>query len=779
MCSKTHNIDQPPFIFFSIISACRMFPVFFPAGSYVLFVFKSKKMKKVSVLAVCLAISAVAYAKEPEGVDSLKIARDIPLDEVVVTATKVTKETPVAYSEISQKELNRRNDGQGIPFQILQLPSVIMTSDAGTGIGYSGFRIRGTDANRINITLNGVPMNDSESHTVFWVNMADIASSIDNVQIQRGAGTSTNGVAAFGATVSLQTEKPDLKPYAEYSVSAGSFGTLRHTAKGGTGLIGNHFVFDARYSDIQSNGYIDRAKANMHSYFASAAYYGQNTLIRFQAFGSGEKTYQAWNGVPSDMLKTNRTYNSCGEYSDNKVTKYYDNQTDNYWQRHYHLTASQRLSDLWNMNITLHYTQGEGYYEDYKAKAKYKSYKLPPFVTPEGKTLKKSDLVRRKWLDNDFYGAIYSANYHSEKLQFSLGGAINRYDGDHFGRVIWVKQANVLPMPDYEYYRNRGDKLDYNVYAKATYRVLPSVSVYADMQYRGIDYSIKGSDDKAGENVNIEKNWNFFNPKAGMHFRQGDHNAFASFSVAHREPNRDNFTEAGPNERPRHETLFDYEAGYSYTHPRFHAGVNLYFMDYKDQLILTGKISEIGEALTSNIKDSYRMGIELTGGIKITSWMNWNGNLTLSRNKIKGFTENISVYDADWNYIREDHNNLGTTDIAFSPDLIANSMFDFVWKGFSASFNSHFVGRQYIDNTSSRDRSIDPYFVNSLRIGYAFTPRFMKEVSIDVTINNLFNEQYETNAWVYSAIVDGKRYKEDGYFTQAGTHAMARVTFKF
>ncbi len=736
-------------------------------------------MKKVSVLAALWAASAVVYGKQPEGIDSVRIVRDIPLDEVVVTATKVNKETPVAYSEISQKELSRRNDGQGIPFQLLQSPSVIMTSDAGTGIGYSGFRIRGTDANRINITVNGVPMNDSESHTVFWVNMADIASSVDNIQIQRGVGTSTNGSAAFGATVALQTQKPDLKPYAEYALSVGAFGTVRHTAKGGTGLIGNHFVFDARYSDIQSDGYIDRARADMHAYFVSAAYYSTNTFIRFQTFGSGETTYQAWNGVPSYLLKTNRTYNPCGEYSENDVTKYYDNQTDNYWQQHYHLTGSQRLNDFWNMNLTLHYTPGKGYYEDYKAGAKYKSYKLQAFVTPERTLLTKSDLVRRKWLDNDFYGAIYSANYRSEQLQFSLGGAINRYDGDHFGRVMWVKQANALPMPDYEYYRNRGDKLDYNVYAKATYRVLPALSAYADLQYRGIDYSIKGSDDKAGDHVDIQKNWNFFNPKAGLHFQKDSHNAFASFSVAHREPNRDNFTEAGPNEQPRHETLFDYEAGYTFTRPRFHAGINLYFMDYKDQLILTGKISEIGEALTSNIKDSYRMGIELTGGIQITSWLNWNGNLTISRNKIKHFTENISVYDADWNYLREDRNNIGTTNIAFSPDLIANSIFDFAWKGFSASFNSHFVGRQYIDNTSARDRSIDPYFVNSLQVGYTFMPRFMKEIRVDVTVNNLFNEQYETNAWVYSAIVDGKRYKEDGYFTQAGTHAMARVTFKF
>lgn len=735
-------------------------------------------MKKVFLLISLFSIlGAQAQTKSP--IDSLDFSKDISLDEVVVTATKVNKGTPVAYSELKKEDLNRLNDGQGIPFLILQSPSVIMTSDAGTGIGYSGFRIRGTDANRINITVNGVPMNDSESHSVFWVNMPDFASSVDNIQIQRGAGTSTNGAAAFGATVAMQTQKAELKPSAEYSISAGSFGTVKNTVKFGTGLIHDHFVFDARYSNIRSDGYIDRADANMHSYFASAAYYGANTLIRFQTFGSIEKTYQAWTGVPSYLLDTNRTYNPCGEYEENGETRYYDNQTDNYQQQHYHLTASQRINDQWNMNATLHYTHGAGYYEDYKENAKFKSYKLSPYINATGDTVSKTDLVRRKWLDNDFYGIIYSANYRGEHLQFSTGAAINRYDGDHFGRVMWAKYSNSLPQPDYEYYRNRGDKLDYNVYAKANYQFHPYWNGYLDLQYRGIQYSIEGSDDKAGDNVDIDKSWNFFNPKAGINFQKNGHNAFASFSVANREPNRDNFTEAGPNERPVHETLYDYEAGYGFSHSRFHIGANLYFMDYNNQLILTGKISEIGEALTSNIKDSYRMGIELTGGVQIARWLDWSGNVTWSRNKIKNFTESIEVYDADWNYIGEEQNKLGTTSIAFSPDIIANSMFNFSWKQFNASFNSQFVGRQYIDNTSCKDRSIDPYFVSNLRIGYVFKPKFMKEIALDVTINNLFNEKYETNAWVYSAMVGGERYKEDGYFTQAGTNAMARVTFKF
>ncbi len=740
-------------------------------------------MKRIWIVCAGAMLAASAGAKEDQPADTTKLSlKDISLDEIVITATRASKETPVAYSDLAKEELQRKNDGQGIPFLISQSPSVIMTSDAGTGIGYAGFRIRGTDANRINITLNGVPVNDSESHTVFWANMADIASSLESIQIQRGAGTSTNGAAAFGATVAMQTEKPALQPSAEYSVSAGSFGTVKHTVKGGTGLLYDHFAFDARYSDIRSDGYIDRATARMSSYYASAAFYQANTMIKFQAFGNSETTYQAWTGVPSAKLDTDRTYNPCGEYEEDGITKYYKNQTDHYRQHHYHLTATQRLEGGWDMALTLHYTDGQGYYEDYKAGARYADYHLPDYIDADGKQIKKTNLIRRKWLENDFYGAVYQANLRTENgLQLSLGAAANRYLGDHFGRVIWAKQTGGLPGPDYEYYRNRGGKTDYNAYAKANYRLGRYFHAYLDLQYRGIDYTIKGSDDKAGDQLRVAKHWDFFNPKAGLNFSRGAHTAFASFSVAHREPNRDNFTEAGPLERPESERMFDYEAGYGLTLPRLRAGMNLYWMDYHNQLILTGKISEIGEALTSNIKDSYRMGIEMTLGVTLASWLQWNGNATWSRNRIRHFTETVANYDAGWNPVGDGLKEfyLGTTRIAFSPDWIANSMFDLNLKGWSASFHSQYVSRQYLDNTSDKSRSIAPYFVNNLRVGYLFRPKFIKEIAVDITVNNLFNEKYETGGWVYSALVAGERYTEDGYFTQAGTHAMARATFRF
>ena len=718
-----------------------------------------------------LGMSAIA-----QEIDSIKVYE---LNEVVVSAVQARKETPVAFQNVSATQLEANNTGQSMPYLFAGTPSLTLTSDGGNGVGYAMMRIRGTGADRMNFTVDGVPLNEAESQQVFWVNMSDFASSVNQVQIQRGVGTSTNGSAAFGATVSMQSQKPSLTPYAEVVSSAGSFATLLHTVKGGTGLLWDHFIFDGRYSNVQTDGYIDRARVDMNSYYASAAYYNRSTMIKFQAFGSGEISYQAWNGVDASMLKTNRTYNNCGEYTEDGITKFYDNQTDNYWQHHYHLLGTHRLNDRLDINLTLHYTDGKGYYEDYKARAKYTAYKLPVYIDGNGNSQSRTDLIRRKWMRNDFSGAIFRLKYENDKLQTLLGASVNNYIGDHFGRVMWVKTAVDMPNPDYEYYRNRGEKLDYNVYVKSSLLFLESFNAYIDLQYRGIDYRINGSDDKAGDNLHVDRKFNFFNPKAGLSYGRNGHNAYLSFAVAHREPNRKNFTENGPSAQPTYERLHNWEAGYHYTVSRFHAGINLYHMNYRDQLILTGKISEIGEPLTSNIKDSYRTGIELTVGAQIASWLRWEGNATLSKNIIRNFTEYVDTYDADWNELPQTANALGTTDIAFSPRTIANSLFDFRLKNAFASFSSSYVSRQYLDNTSERMRSIDPYFVSNLRIGYNFYPSFMKELTVDISINNLFNEQYETNGWVWSYLLGGERQQDCGYFTQAGTHFMGRVTFKF
>jgi iron complex outermembrane receptor protein len=549
--------------------------------------------------------------------------------------------------------------------------------------------------------------------------------------------------------------------------------------KGGTGLLYDRFIFDARYSNVQTDGYIDRAKVNMSSYYASASYYGNKTMFKLQTFGSGEMSYQAWNGVSYDMLKTGRRYNSCGEYKENGEVKFYDNQTDNYWQHHYHLLGSHQLGDYLNMNITLHYTDGKGYYEDYKAEAKYDAYKLPDYIDSEGNIHKKSDLVRRKWLRNDFYGGIFRLNYVKDRINTTFGAAVNQYEGDHFGRVMWVKTANLLPKPNDEYYRNRGEKLDYNAFVKVAYNFATCFSAYIDLQYRGIDYTIKGSDDKAGDHVDVDKTFSFLNPKAGISYNKNGHSAYSSFAIAHREPNRDNFTENGPGAQPVFETLNDYEAGYNYIGKTFSAGVNLYYMDYDNQLILTGKISEIGEPLTSNIKGSYRAGIELSAGIKPVAWFDWNTNLTLSRNKIKNYVEYVDIYDNDWNYIGQAENKLGTTDISFSPDIMVNNVLAFNKNGFSAALSSVYVGRQYLDNTSDKARSIEPYFVTDLRIGYAFKPKYIKEIGLDFFVGNLFNEMYETNGWAYSYLLGNERLYDSQYFAQAGINFMGRISLRF
>ena len=720
---------------------------------------------------IMLGMPAIA-----QEVDSIKVYQ---LNEVVVSAIQARKETPVAFQNITAQQMKATNTGQSLPYLFSGTPSLTYTSDGGNGVGYATMRIRGTDADRINFTVDGVPLNEAESQQVFWVNMPDFASSLDQVQIQRGVGTSTNGSAAFGATVSMLSQKPALKPYAEVISSAGSYATFQNTVKGGTGLLWDHFVFDARYSNVQTDGYIDRARVDMNSYYASAAYYNRGTMLKFQTFGSGEVSYQAWNGVDASMLKTNRTFNNCGAYEDNGVTKFYNNQTDNYWQHHYHLLGTHTFNEKIDMNVTLHYTDGKGYYEDYKANAKYTAYKLPDYIDTEEITQKRTDIVRRKWMRNDFYGGLFRLKYQNETLQTIAGASINNYVGDHFGRVIWVKTAANLPNPDYEYYRNRGEKLDYNAFVKSSLRFLESFNAYVDLQYRGIDYKINGSDDKAGDNVYVNRRFSFFNPKLGVSYDRNGHNAYASFAVAHREPNRKNFTENGPSEQPTYERLHDWEAGYSFATPRFQVGVNLYYMNYRDQLILSGKISEIGEQLTSNIKDSYRTGVELSSAVQIFPFLRWEGNVTLSRNKIRDFIEYVDTYDADWNELSQTENNLGTTDIAFSPNVIVNSMFEFKLKNAFASFSSAYVSRQYLDNTSERMRSLDPYFVNNLKVGYTFYPSFMKELTVDLSVNNLFNEQYETNGWVWSYQLAGERNQDCGYFTQAGTHFMGRIVCKF
>lgn len=744
-------------------------------------------MKKVIFSWLTIILSTGMSVFSQEKTDSLK---SIDLQEIQVISTRAKEKTPLTYSDLDKKKIEKVNYGQDIPYLLMFTPSVVATSDAGTGIGYTGFRIRGTDANRINVTANGVPMNDSESHGVFWVNIPDFASSIQDLQVQRGVGTSTNGAGAFGASINLKTAYIPAIPYGEFDGTYGSFNTSKAALKIGTGKIAGHWSFDARLSGINSDGFIDRASVELKSYFAQTGYHNKNTLLKFIAFGGKEKTYHAWDGVPGgngeeiDYLSTNRTYNPSGYMGTDAQGKplYYENQTDNYTQTNYQLSLLQIINPSLKLNATLHYTKGDGYYEEYKTGRKLVEYGLKPFSF-DGENISKSDLVRQKYLDNDFGGMIFSLDYVKNKWDISLGGGGNYYDGNHFGKIVWVKNYAGDPdfYPGQEYYRGKAKKADANIYLKANYQLNDHWNFFADMQYRYINYKINGKNDEYDSStkdmqvLDFDNTFNFFNPKTGIFFRINPENdLYISLAVGHREPNRNNYTDQKLASLPKAETLYDYELGYKYHSPAFSAGVNLYYMQYKDQLILTGDVNDIGEMLTSNIPDSYRAGIEITAGLPITHWLQWNGNITFSKNKIKDYTE----------YVYGVENYLGNTSISFSPNVIANSLFSFNYRKWSADLQSIYVGKQYLDNSESDDRKIDPYFVNNLRLGYTFSLKGIKSLSMNLLINNLFNEKYENNGYVYDSWYEGsdnksKRTNMLRYFPQAGTNVMANVVMKF
>lgn len=733
----------------------------------------------VSVLLAFVSVSAQSTQKK----DSLHIM----LDEVTVSSLRANEKSAVSYSNVSAEEIEKRNAGQDIPYLLSLTPSFVATSDAGTGIGYTGYRIRGTDANRVNVTVNGVPINDSESHGVFFVNMPDFASSLSSVQIQRGVGTSTNGAAAFGASINMQTEKLNPEAYAEISSTYGSFNTNRNMLKAGTGLINDRWAFDARLSNITSDGYIDRAWVDMKSYYFSGGYYGKKSTLKFITFGGNEKTYQAWNGVSAENLLVNRRYNEIGYYIDSEgKDAFYDNQTDNYNQTHYQLHWLYQLNPDLNLNVSAHYTRGIGYYEDYKQDRKYLEYGLTPAVV-DGVTLSKTDLIRQKWLDNHFGGITWSLNYLRQNYSATLGGAVNRYDGDHFGKVIWVRNAQGLDIGD-DWYRNNGVKDDANIFGKISSEVFNNLFLNVDLQYRYIDYKMTGRDDKYDKNAGLMRDitqhhtYHFFNPKVGATYSLSKNNdLYASFSIANREPNRNNYTEAGENERPTSERLYNTEFGYRFKSAGFSFEANVYNMKYKNQLILTGKISEIGELLTTNIPDSYRRGVEVSAAVKITDWLKWDANVALSQHKIIDFTEqDVDVYDADWNWIDSQSNELGTTNIAYSPNVVANSMLTFKQNQFECGLISNYVGKQYIDNSSDDARSIPDYFINNLSAQYSLKLKNMKSIDFRVLVNNIFDVKYVSNGYVwYTYYLDGNRENDLRFFPQAGINFLAGITFKF
>ncbi len=689
-------------------------------------------------------------------------------EEVNIIATRAQPRTPATFTNISAKKIEELNLGKDMPYILQSTPSVLVTSDAGTGIGYTGISIRGSDLTRINVTMNGIPVNDAESQGVWFVDLPDIASSTGNIQVQRGVGTSTNGSGAFGASVNIQTQALNQDPYGEVNSSVGSFSTFKNTFRFGTGMIKNRFSFDGRASFVTSEGYIDRASAKLSSYYLSGGYFGKNTTVKVNILSGYEKTYQAWLGVPKDSLTTNRTYNPSGEYIDkNGKIAYYNNQTDNYNQDHYQLIFSQTITKNLNLNAALFYTHGHGYYENYKQGESFAAYGLENVVTGSD-TLTSTDLINRKILDNDFSGVTFSGNYYSgDKWKITVGGSYSHYLGRHSGKIIWAEFASN-GNNDRNWYYSTGEKKDFTVFTKVTYRLLGKINLFGDMQYRYVDHKMKGTEDDLSI-LDQTHQFNFFNPKAGIYADINEkQKAYFSFGIANREPNRDNYKDADAQHMPTRETLYDYELGYDLSFSHFRGAVNLYYMNYRDQLVLTGEINNTGAAIMTNVPESYRAGIEISLGANPVKWLTWNANATFSRNKINNFTEFVDNYDADWNFLGQVSKNLGETDLSFSPSLIAMNEFTFIpIKGLNLTLQSRYVGKQFTDNTSNEERILKAWFTQNIVASFSFRTSWADEIGFTLQANNIFSNKYETNAWVYRYYLGGAAKEMNGYFPQA------------
>ncbi len=696
-------------------------------------------------------------------------------EEYIVYATRATDKTPTTFKTIDKSDISKLNLGQDLPILLNFTPSVVSFSDAGAGVGYTGLRIRGSDQSRINVTVNGIPLNDAESHGVFWVNMPDFASSVDNIQIQRGVGTSTNGAATFGASLNIQTDTKQDEAFGEVDNSFGSFNTRRHSVKLGSGLINNRWAFDARLSKISSDGYIDRASSDLNSYFLSGGYFGDNHVVKVNVFAGAERTYQAWEGVPEALLETNRTFNP---YT-------YDNQVDNYRQDHYQLIYTGRLGDNWKTNAALHYTAGRGYFEQFRPNDRLRNYGLSPVIIG-GESIERMDIIRRRWLDNDFFGGVFSLNYISDdgRLDAIIGGGANRYDGDHFGELIWMRYADQVDIRDL-YYDNNAVKDDYNIYLKGTYEAFDNFYLFGDLQWRKIDYTFVGINNDLRD-ISGEVNFNFFNPKFGFTYQFSQNlNWYASYAVANREPVRRDFTDSPIVDRaPQPENLQNVEAGVKGTSKNLTYNANLYYMRYRDQLVLTGQLNDVGAYVRDNVDNSYRAGIELDAAYRVSPKISFGGNIALSRNKIEEFNEFIDDYSvADFRQEIIVHTD---TDIAFSPNIIAAAILEVrPVQNFEISLFNKYVGSQFLDNTMNENRQLDAFWTTDLRLNYAIRPRFVKNLEFTLLINNIFNELYEPNGYTFSYFLpaEGPSNREltteNFYYPQAGTNFLAGMKIRF
>ncbi|WP_432707102.1 TonB-dependent receptor [Flavobacterium yafengii] len=692
-------------------------------------------MSSVFLLATFLSFSQVK--------DTTKVNQ---LDEVLVSAVRVTSKTPVSFSNLDKKEIKFRNLGQDIPILMNYLPSVVTTSDAGNGVGYTGIRVRGSDATRVNVTINGIPYNDSESHGTYWVNMPDFASSVESLQLQRGVGTSTNGAGAFGASLNMLTDNFAKESTGEISNSFGSFNTRKHTVKFSTGLMNDHFEIAGRLSALNSDGYVDRGASDLKSYFLQGTYVGKTTLIKALVFGGKEKTYQSWNGIDGETLNNNRTFNSAGAFTDEQGNaRFYDNETDNYQQDHSQLHWNEKISENWSTNFALHYTKGKGFYENYKEDADLTDYGLQPVGA-----VTTSDLIRQKWLDNDFYGTTFSANYKKDKLDVIFGGGWNKYEGSHFGKVIWARFASQSELGD-RYYDDYAVKTDGTIFAKANYQITEKISLFGDLQYRTVNYKANGV-----QATVVDDTFNFFNPKTGLTYDINANNAlYFSYARANREPNRTDY-EGG---NVKSEKLNDFELGWRYVAEKVQFNSNVYYMAYKDQLILTGNLDDVGAPIRSNSEKSYRLGLEVDATIALTNQLIIRPNFTLSANK----NTDLAV----------EGQNYGTTDIAYSPSIIAGNILVYTpVENLYISWLQKFVGEQYMNNIELPAAKLADYFVNDLNVAYEFKLKSVfKSIIVTGLVNNFLDKKYVSNGYMY----DVYPY----YYPQAGINFLAGLTLKF
>jgi iron complex outermembrane receptor protein len=713
-------------------------------------------MKRIAFICIALYVSCSAKGQEtPTVKDSFYL-----LSPVEIKSVRVPENAPFAKTNLTKKEISKTNTGQDIPFLLNQTPSVVINSDAGNGVGYTGIRIRGTDATRINVTLNGIPYNDAESQGTFFVDLPDFSSSVGSIQIQRGVGTSTNGAGAFGASINISTNEVNKEAYGEINNSFGSFNTWKNTLKAGTGLLHDHFTADLRLSGISSDGYIDRAFSKLRSLFFTTAYLGEKSSWRLNIFKGKEKTYQAWYGISEDDLAAgHRTINYAGM---EKPGSPYDNETDNYWQDHYQLFFNHRPGKKILFNTALFYTKGKGYYEQYKADQPYSQYGLTgPAPT--------TDFIRQLWLDNAFYGTIFSLQYKDNTTQALLGGGYNRYDGNHFGRIVWAKDG-FSGNP--EWYRHDAFKTDFNIYFKEQTQFAKNWNYFYDLQFRHVTYNINGFRDHPA--LLVKNNFNFFNPKAGISYSKDGWKGYFSYSIGQHEPNRDDF-EANPNEQPKPERLHDFEWGVEKNKSGYSWTAGLFYMLYKDQLVLTGKINDVGAYTRTNIPHSYRAGIELTGSAHLQPWFTIAGNLTISQNKIQNFTEYIDDYDNGGQL----KNLYRSPDIALSPNLVGSATISFTpAKNFEFSLLSKYVSKQYLDNTQHEDRKLNAYYVQDAKVIYTLRYKWLKEVNLILQVNNLFNKKYEPSGYTYNYFYNGALSVNNYYFPMAGTNFMFAVNIR-